>query len=243
MFHPQRESPVTGSVEKQTQNPHPTHLALQSLSSAAGFRLLFPNYFLWSKTHGGVHKWSAITSPAPSAGLPRCFRGRCRAWDGDGGGGTAAPPPPPPPPPRARLSFSGAGGEPVERVKGSVHRQPPAPLRATGPARPGPRHPPRTTLGRRSGGFPAAQPGRDPTGTVPSAAPLKRGWGGGRGSAPTRGGLRPRAGREGPLAPPPPAPHYLPRLRVALVRHDVTAAPPARAPSPAAHQRGRTTAA
>lgn len=201
MFHPQRESPVTGSVEKQTQNPHPTHLALQSLSSAAGFRLLFPNYFLWSKTHGGVHKWSAITSPAPSAGLPRCFRGRCRAWDGDRGGGTAAPPPPPPPPPRARLSFSGAGGEPVERVKGSVHRQPPAPLWATGPARP--RHPPRTTLGRRSGGFPAAQPGRDPTGTAPSAAPLKRGWGG-RGSAPTRGGLRPRAGREGPLAPPPP---------------------------------------
>lgn len=204
MFHPQRESPVTGSVEKQTQNPHPTHLALQSLSSAAGFRLLFPNYFLWSKTHGGVHKWSAITSPAPSAGLPRCFRGRCRAWDGDRGGGTAAPPPPPPPPPRARLSFSGAGGEPVERVKGSVHRQPPAPLRATGPARPGPA----TPRGRLSVAAPGASPPPSRGGTLRARFPQpppSSGDGGGGGAALRRGeGCGRARGGKGPPPPPPP---------------------------------------
>lgn len=54
VFHPRRESPIEGSVEKQTQKPHSTHLALQSLSSVIGFHVLFPHYFPWSKTSGGA---------------------------------------------------------------------------------------------------------------------------------------------------------------------------------------------
>ena len=72
VFHPQRESPVDRSVEKQTQNPHPWPYRASVLPSLSVYCSLIISS---GAKPAGVHSWSAITSRVPSAGLPLCFRG------------------------------------------------------------------------------------------------------------------------------------------------------------------------
>lgn len=187
---------------------------------------MFPNCSLRSKTSGaGLPQ--PLVSPAPAAPVPARA---LRRW------GPAQPrrprplPHPPHPPP---------GRAPLKRlVTGPTHRRPPAPVGITDAA------PPPTGAASRPPlrGCPAARVGRGGAGTAPSRGPgvRARGWaaprGGGTGCGRSRGG-------KSPSPPAPPILHYLPRLRVALARHDVTAPRPARTPSPTAHQRHRTTAA
>lgn len=178
-----------------------------SPSSAIGFHILFPNYFLWNKTSGVSQLVCDSLSCPQRRAPPLLSSGTDARGRGEPGGHTA---PPHPPPPRARLRFSGAGGETLKRAKGSTHRRPPASVGITDPARPC------HSLGTPLRGPPRrpqreARPGEaGPYGHGSlSRPPHVGGWGGEGGSAPRPpvrgGGLRPRA-RGGKSPSPPPHP-------------------------------------